>query len=316
MSSFIVQQAGMLSLLQDAGRFGAHHLGLTTGGPVDKLAFKWANRLCSNELDATTIEITVGGVELIAQGKSKIAVTGAEVPLTINGKMKALWRSHYVNDGDVIKLGFASRGMRAYLAVTGGFKVTPSFGSSATVCREKIGGLDGGKLNVGNVLAITAVDPARINSSNLILAEKHQPTYSTDIVLRTILGYQQQNFSALAKQLFFNSEFTVSERCDRMGYRLKGEKISADIDGILSEGICAGAIQIPADGQPIVLLNDRQTIGGYPKIGSVIALDTAKLAQLGQGAKINFVQISIEDAHNINHLAQCLFENTQLQQCD
>ncbi|PCI59844.1 MAG: allophanate hydrolase [Gammaproteobacteria bacterium] len=316
MSSFIVQQAGMLSLLQDAGRFGAHHIGLTTGGPVDKLAFKWANRLCSNELDATTIEITLGGIELIAQGKSKIAVTGADVPLTINGKMKALWRSHYVNDGDVINLGFASKGMRAYLAVTGGFQVKASFGSAATVCREKIGGLDGGKLNAGNVLAITAVDPARINSSNVILVEKHRPTYSTDIVLRTILGYQQQNFSALAKQLFFNSEFTVSEHCDRMGYRLNGEKISANIEGILSEGICAGAIQIPADGQPIVLLNDRQTIGGYPKIGSVIALDTAKLAQLGQGAKISFAQISIEDAHNINHLAQCLFYNTQLQQCD
>jgi biotin-dependent carboxylase-like uncharacterized protein len=306
--SLIVKQAGMLSLLQDSGRYGQHKLGLTTGGPMDAVAFNWANRLVGNNLSATAIEITVGGLELEATIATSIAVTGANMALTINDEDKSLWQTQSINAGDIIKLGFASEGMRGYLAVANGFNVAPQFGSTATVSREKIGGINGGPLLAGDVLPCEAT----IAVKKLVLAAQYRPTYSKAAILRVVQGYQQDSFSNHQQWRFFNSEYTVSNRSDRMGFRLEGAEISCDINGILSEGICFGAIQIPADGQPIVLLNDRQTIGGYPKIGSVLSIDCAKLAQLPVGGKIQFQAIDIYKAQNLIHLAQSQFQRIRL----
>jgi len=309
---FVVKQAGMLGLIQDGGRFGAFNLGLTNGGPVDLLAFQWANRLCGNTLNATAIEISMGGLILIAQVDTTIAVTGANMPLTINGEVKSLWRSYHVKSGDVIDLGFATQGLRCYISVADGFIITPSFGSTATVCRESIGGLNGGKLLVGDLLACVSSSRAK----NFLLADKLVPVYTNEVTLHTILSYQQHHFSSCQKRLFFSNEYTVSKSFDRMGYRLEGQAITCDIEGILSEGICHGAVQIPSDGQPIILLNDRQTIGGYPKIGAVSSIDTAKLGQLNQGGKVRFEPISMEQAHNLFHLNLSRFNRTKLVVCD
>jgi biotin-dependent carboxylase-like uncharacterized protein len=313
---FIVKNPGMLSLLQDGGRFGAFKFGLTNGGPLDLPAFHWANKLCANELNQCAVEVSIGGLSLCANVDTVIAVTGADMPLTINGQAKALWRSHKVKAGDTIELGYATVGMRCYLAVKGGFIIKPSFGSSSTVCREGIGGLNGAKLAVNDCLPCTALDAAQADIKLYELAQHNQPKLSKEVVLRTIPSYQQQHFSSHQQRLFYSSEYQVSKHMDRMGYRLEGQKVSADIDGILSEGICHGAVQVPQDGQPIVLLNDRQTIGGYPKIGAVIAFDTAKLAQLGQGGKVRFESISMEKAHNLYHLNLSLFNRTPLITCD
>ncbi|NQY88842.1 MAG: biotin-dependent carboxyltransferase [Colwellia sp.] len=311
-SGLLVKHGGMLSLIQDTGRFGAFNIGLTNGGPVDLLAFQWANRLCNNKLNTTAIEISIGGLALIAQVDTSLAVTGANMPLTINGQIKALWRSYQIKAGDVIELGFASQGLRCYLAVANGFSIAPSFGSTATVCREGIGGIRGGKLLAGDVLAC-----ARTNlKNNLSLADKFTPKYTGEVTLHTVPSYQQQHFSLHQQRLFFSNEYTVSKSFDRMGYRLEGQAIACDIEGILSEGICHGAVQIPADGQPIVLLNDRQTIGGYPKIGAVSSIDTAKLGQLNQGGKVRFEPISMEQAHNLYHLSLSRFNRTELVICD
>ena len=309
---FLVEQPGMLSLIQDAGRFGAFNIGLTNGGPIDLLAFQWANRLCSNLLNATAIEISIGGLTLTAQVDTTLAVTGANMPLTINGEIKALWRSYRVKAGDVIALGFATQGVRCYLAVADGFCITPSFGSTATVCREGIGGLTGGKLLAGDVLTCSRDS----TKQNLLLDDKLIPIYTDEIILHTVPSYQQQHFSSHQQRLFFSNEYTVSKNFDRMGYRLEGQVISCDIKGILSEGICHGAVQIPADGQPIVLLNDRQTIGGYPKIGAVSSIDTAKLGQLNQGGKVSFEPITMEQAHNLFHFNLSRFNRTDLVTCD
>ena len=134
--------------------------------------------------------------------------------------------------------------------------------------------------------------------------------------LHTVPSYQQRHFTSYQQRLFFSTEYTVSKSFDRMGYRLEGQAITCDVEGILSEGICHGAVQIPADGQPIVLLNDRQTIGGYPKIGAVSSVDTAKLGQLNQGGKVHFEPISMEQAHNIFHLNLSGFNRTELVTCD
>ena len=312
LGAFKVTHAGILSLLQDAGRFGCHQIGLTSGGPLDPQAFYWANRLCGNAANHTCIEISVGGLQLQAQSHSRIAVTGANMRLTINGDEQALWRSHDVKPNDKIQLKFSSQGVRAYLAVSGGFHIEPSFGSSATVTREAIGGLNGKALQAGDVLAC---NDQKITSPHWQLGAAHQPHYPKQITLRVIPGYQEHHFSRTQQRLFFHNSYTVSQLCDRMGYRLEGPKINADIEGILSEGICLGAIQVPADGQPIILLNDRQTIGGYPKIGSVLSLDLAQLAQLLPGDKVNFEAITIDCAHNILHLAQSRLLNTNLEPC-
>ncbi|WP_114325467.1 biotin-dependent carboxyltransferase family protein [Candidatus Colwellia aromaticivorans] len=313
---FLVEQAGVLSLIQDAGRFGAFNIGLTNGGPVDLPAFKWANRLCGNKLNSTAIEINIGGLTLTAQIDTTLAVTGANMPLTINGEKKSLWRSYHVKAGDVIALGFAAQGVRCYLAVAGGFSLAPSFGSTATVCREGIGGLHGGKLEAGDVLVCARRNIHNNLKKNLSLEDKLIPTYTDEVILHTIPSYQQKYFSSHQQRLFFSNEYTVSKSFDRMGYRLEGQAIACDIDGILSEGICHGAVQIPADGQPIVLLNDRQTIGGYPKIGAVSSIDTAKLGQLNQGGKVRFEPISMEQAHNLFHLNLSRFNRTELVVCD
>ena len=315
-TGFLVKKPGMLSLIQDAGRFGAFNIGLTNGGPIDLGAFQWANRLCGNKFNATAIEISIGGLTLIAQINSTIAVTGANMPLTINGKVKELWRSYQVKAGDVISLGFATQGVRSYLAVADGFTIPESFGSSATVCREGIGGLTGNKLEANDVLPCASQNIKQNKKKNLILLESLRPKFSNEVILHTVPSYQQQHFSSHQQRLFFSSEYTVSRNCDRMGYRLKGQKVLCDIDGILSEGICHGAVQIPADGQPIVLMNDRQTIGGYPKVGAVSSVDTAKLGQLSQGGKVRFEPISIEKAHNLFHVNLSCFNRTELVMCE
>jgi biotin-dependent carboxylase-like uncharacterized protein len=309
---FVVTNPGVLSLIQDAGRYGAFNLGLTNGGPADSLAFYWANSLCGNEQGATAIEISLGGLQLVAQIDCLIAVTGAQMPLTINGQPQPSWQSFLVKAGDSIHLGYTSVGVRCYLAVAGGFDIKASFGSTATVCRESVGGINGGKLLQHDVLPCQVMSKAENSVKQLMLAENDQPRYTNEVLLHTVLGCQQAHFSSIDKRLFFSNEYQISKHWDRMGYRLQGRAIKSDVDGILSEGICFGAVQIPADGQPIVLLNDRQTIGGYPKIGAVISQDCAKLTQLRQGDKVRFEPISMSQADNMFHLNLRKLKQTKL----
>jgi len=310
-SGFNVIQPGLLSLLHDRGRYGAHGLGLTSGGPLDFVAFDWANRLLGNGANATCIEISFGGLALQAELDTSFVITGASAPCTLNGEPVQQWRSADIRAGDRLEIGFATRGTRIYLAVSGGFDIAPSFGSSSTVLREKIGGLNGEKLQAGDHLPCAAKRLPRA----YCLPESELPDYAAAVTLRVVPGYQQAAFDATQQWRFFNSEYRLTDRCDRMGFRLEGENVHSDMVGMLSEGICHGAVQIPADGQPIVLMNDRQTIGGYPKIGSVLALDTSRLAQLSPGAGVRFEAVSIEQAHNIHTLARARFQRSQPQPC-
>jgi len=306
-TGFNVLQPGLLTLIQDSGRFGHHRIGLTTGGPLDLQAFKWANRLLGNDLNCSVLEVSIGGLVLESHVDTYMVVTGADLPFKVNGVERERWHGQPIQQGDRIELGFSTGGARAYLAVSGGFNVEHAFSSSATVVREGIGGLVGDKLQQGDYLHCAQVAKAKAYR----LAEQHRPTYENQASLRVICGYQHDHFSEHAKRMFFSSEYLVTDRADRMGYRLSGPQVSAAVDGILSEGICHGAIQIPADGQPIVLLNDRQTIGGYPKIGAMTSLDTARMAQLLPGAKVRFEEITIDDAHNLQCLAHKKFERTE-----
>jgi biotin-dependent carboxylase-like uncharacterized protein len=306
--SLEVIQPGLMSLLQDRGRFGQQRIGLTTGGPLDPQAYALANRLLGNDSNATALEVSFGGLVVRAGVDTFLCVTGAAMPLRINGQSRELWRVHPVRAGDEIALDFAEAGCRAYLAVADGFQVTPQFGSTSTVVRERIGGQHGGKLEPGDILPCASADRRPLRQ----LPREARPHYGSDVTLRVIPGYQQAHFSRLQQRRLFSHGYTVSDRCDRMGYRLEGPAIHCDIEGILSEGICFGAIQIPADGQPIVLLNDRQTIGGYPKIGAALSLDVARLAQLTPGGRVHFAAITAHAAHNALHLADHRLRNQAL----
>ncbi|TLU67748.1 biotin-dependent carboxyltransferase [Thalassotalea litorea] len=307
MSGFYVEHPGMHTLIEDAGRIGKANLGLTTGGPADRMAFYWANRLVENARGCAALEVTYGGLKLHSSCNSSIALTGADIELKINNQRVRNWQSHIIEKGDFIELGFSQNGIKAYLAIKGGIRVEEQFGSCATVVREHIGGINGSALIKGDWLPVEEQICAHTNA----LPENAIPTYLTSLNLRVITGYQYQQFSVHQRQRFFSSEYQVSSQWDRMGYRLQGEAITFPKQNMLSEGIAYGAVQIPADGQPIVLLNDRQTIGGYPKMGSVFSLDAYQLAQCQQGAKIRFEPISIENAHNELYLAQSRFKQIE-----
>lgn len=303
---FTVISPGLLCTYQDLGRFGQGHLGLTTGGPADKQAFLWANRLVDNPTNTPVLELSFGGLKFTSSAATTLAVTGAHAPLTINGSPKEFWHSHRVNAGDEIEIGFATQGCRLYIAVAGGFLLEPQFGSRSTVLRENVGGADGRALCAEQILAIAPYRKVPL----YYLSKKDVPTYSDSLTLQVVTGYQKALFDRYEIAKFFSNEYQVSNQFDRMGYRLSGKAIQSDVTKMYSEGICRGAIQIPPDGQPIVLSNDKQTIGGYPKIGSVLSLDLDYLMQSSQGAKVNFEPISIHLAHNLLHLAHAKFNQT------
>lgn len=291
--AFKIIKGGMLALVQDLGRFGYQSAGLTTGGPMDEMAFRWGNALLNNDANASQIEITFGLFSLEAQAPTSIALTGADLGATLNDKSILPWQTYAIKQGDVLTFTQPVWGLRAYLAVKDGFLCEPALGSSSTVMREKLGGIQ------GNGAKLAKDDIIRYESTNehkqMRVPRGHIPDYSQSLI-PVILSYQSASFSQTDHQTFFTSEYKVSSHCDRMGYRMEGAPIGKDIPGITSEGIAYGAIQIPQDGQPIVLLNDRQTIGGYPKIGCVTRIGGDLLAQRKPGDSIRFVAMTLQQA--------------------
>ncbi|MEP3348652.1 MAG: biotin-dependent carboxyltransferase family protein [Marinomonas sp.] len=297
--AFKVIKPGLLALVQDLGRHGYQSLGLTTGGPMDEMAFRWSNALLDNDTNSAQIEITFGMFSLEAQADTSIAITGADLGATLNDKSISPWRSYAIKKGDILAFHQPVWGLRAYLAVKGGFLCEPTLGSVATVMREKIGGLTGkgDKLQKGDILKYQPFT----HHQDRAVPRLAIPNYGqTEIPV--ILSYQYESFSTLERANFFSSDYRVSGNSDRMGYRLEGKVISSDLKGIISEGIAYGAIQIPKDGQPIVLLRDRQTIGGYPKIGCVTRYGGSILSQQKPGDVIQFTPITVDQAEHERHL--------------
>ncbi len=285
---------GPLSLVQDLGRHGHQHIGVSPGGPMDEHAFLWANRLLDNPLNAPQIEITMGQFSCQFQADTTIALTGADMSATLNGQPVAVWQSLHIRAGDQLSLSGARRGIRTYLAVKDGFKVTGILNSCATVMRDGLGGADrrGGKLAAQDLLEYKVTSPIPTRQ----VPQQFIPEYGQDISLNVIPGYQYDRFDKAERERFFSTEYTVTPQMDRMGYRLSGAAIHCQTASLVSEGIALGAIQIPADGQPIILMRDRQTIGGYPKIGCVTARDLSTLAQCQPGAKVRFIEKDLYQA--------------------
>jgi len=291
---FFVENPGVQCSIQDAGRRGISDIGLTQSGAMDEVAFGYANLLVGNPFNSATIEIALGGASFRALSEMCIAICGANMQPTCNGHQIGLWQTHQLRRGDVLAFGFANEGQFAYIAIGGGFKTPYAYESFSTSLKEGLGGIEGRKLVKGDVIASSI--NARCPIDKRKLERRFIPRYPETITLRLVKGYQESLFDANAQETFFNTTYTFKGEGDRMGYRLSGEKVIPNATGILSEPICYGAVQVPSHGEPIVLLKERQTIGGYPKIGSVIGVDCFKLAQLKAGGTIRFKAVSMEEA--------------------
>lgn len=297
--SFEVIKPGILSTLQDWGRYGYQHIGLTTGGPMDEHAFCWANWLLENEMNMAQIEITWGKLILKAHEPTIIALTGADLKAKLNDQYISPWTTYNISKGDILSFDSPVQGLRAYLAVSGGFNVKDSLGSIATIVREHIGGLANGEpLKEGDLIPFSPSSENRLKR----VPKWAIPDYGAPLSLGVMLGYQQDSFSKTALDTFFSTQYEVSQNIDRMGYRLTGTPISGSLNGIISEGIAYGAIQVPQDGQPIILMKDRQTIGGYPKLGCLSALGASQLAQRAPGTSVSFFPMEIEQAEAERYL--------------
>jgi biotin-dependent carboxylase-like uncharacterized protein len=294
MTVLTVKSSTPLCLLQDSGRFGVRHLGVTQGGALDWVSMSWANKLLNNPLDAAVIEITLGGLTLIAEADCCLALAGADLGARLDDRSMAPWRSFFVRKGQQLRFTQPMLGARAYLAAPGGFDAVEVLGSRATVAREGLGGLQ------GNGKALVEGDQLRYSGASFqlqTLPDSLIPNFSDSRPLDVVLGAQIGQFSGLSLFDAFNSDWTLDSRADRMGMRLLGPELVYQGKPMISEGIPLGAIQVPPDGQPIVLLNDRQTIGGYPRLGALTPLSLARLAQKLPGNVVRLKAVMQEMAH-------------------
>lgn len=282
-------------MVQDLGRFGYATQGLSQGGPMDLQAYCWVNQLLGNAMRCPVLEVAIGMAELRAESDLLLAIAGAEMSACVDGAQVGNWCTFAIQKGQTLSLGPARDGMRSYLAVQGGFQVTPTLGSVSTVVRNQLGGLvnsNGSSLKEGDFL------PANDSDSKLVchVPSRFVAVYEEVIELRVIESYQAASFTAADLKQFYQSEYIVNQDSDRMGVRLEGIPVASPEGEMVSEGIALGSIQIPPDGQPIILLNDRQTLGGYPKLGCVARVDLPKIAQARPGTAVRFSPISFEQA--------------------
>ena len=295
-----VEQAGPLALLQDAGRFGVRRLGVTQGGPVDLHAWAWANHLLGNTWGAPALEVALGNLVLHADRDLTLAICGADLTVTLDGRPFPQWQVVPVSAGQRLQFGAPRNGIRAYLAVAGGFQAEPVLGSVACVTREGLGGHDGNgrTLAAGDCLQVLpdCQQTARERCRDRRAPETESVDYRQPARLALLPGAQITSFSGSSLYNVFNRPWQVDTRADRMGVRLKGPQIHSQITSMVSEGIPLGAVQVPPDGQPIILLNDRQTIGGYPRLGALTPLACARLAQCSPGQEVRFIPQSSERA--------------------
>lgn len=287
--SFKVIKSGFLSLIEDYGRFGFAQYGLCQSGVADEHAYCWANHLLENHFNDAILEITFGGCELKALTDSFIVVTGADLDFKIDGKTQPLWQVISIESGDTLTWSVAKNGMRTYLAVKGGFQTDQLFNSRSVTLREQIG------------LQLMEDDEllSHANSSKVVqhsIPSHFLPDYKPDLTLRLLPSYQFDQFDQQQKETFFNQRYAISGASDRTGCRLEGQRIQNIPSTMISEGISYGSVEITTQGLPIILLKDRPTIGGYPKIGTVFSLDLAKLAQNQSGRTVSFELIDIETA--------------------
>jgi biotin-dependent carboxylase-like uncharacterized protein len=304
MTSLVVLAAGPATSIQDTGRFGWQRYGVGPAGAMDRLSLALANAIAGNPPGAGAIEFALAGGRLrVEGGPARVALAGAACALKIDGATIAPLSSVTVRDGQTIEVGAARSGMFAYLAVAGGFALQPALGSLSLHHRTGVGGLDGRALRAGDRLPLKLQEPAGQDQALPSLP----PAGSGP--MRVVLGPQDDYFTQDAIQTLAESTYTISDQADRMGLRLSGPKLEHSAKGynIVSDGIPTGAIQVPGNGLPLILLADRQTTGGYPKIATVISWDLPRLVQCRPGTGLRFAIVDRAEAVRIARTEDAAF---------
>lgn len=313
MNTMTICSPGMLSSLQDLGRIGYQKYGVISSGVMDEWSARSANLLVGNSEGEAVLEMTFLGPSIEFAEDAWIAITGGNLQPMLEGVEVPMWRPVYLQKGRRLEFGSAlSEGCRGYLAVRGGFEVPLIMGSKSTYLRAELGGFEGRALKKGDQIPVGEAASCpymkwmnkQITGSfwSSLWAISH-PNYSFNgevVEIRVTDGPQKEWFTEEAIQKFFEVPFEISGESDRMGYRLKGEALARlRSEDMISEAIGFGSIQVPPDGNPIILLADRQTAGGYPKIGQVAKVDLPILAQLLPGTMIRFRLISYNEAESL-----------------
>lgn len=294
---FEVLEPGILTTIQDLGRYGFSQFGVPPSGALDTFSLRIGNLLVGNSEEEACLEVTIMGLKLKVAREITIAITGGDLFPTLNGEPLDMWRTHLLVEGDVVTFKKVRAGCRAYLAISGGFVVPKIMGSKSTYLSGRFGGLEGRRLRRGDVLYTSDI-PAPLDKLGLRFPSDWIPSLGKAILLRVIPGPQDHHFTKNGFETFYSTSYQVTSHCDRMGIRLEGPKIERrpDVeDSIISEGLISGAIQVPGDGKPIIILTELVT-GGYTKIATIISTDLPKVAQLKPGDRVRFEPISIEEA--------------------
>src|SRR5262249_11535640 len=293
MTALRILSAGPGVTLQDGGRHGYLRFGVTAAGPMDPLAFATANASAGVDANATAIEGSLGGIELTADAALSFPLAGGAFGLQLSGRTLPSNAIATLEPGQTLAIRPGEAGAWCYVAVAGRIEVPKMLGSTATHTRSSLGGLNGRALQTGDVLPVSeprTIDPqfAKLDASWLDRGGNE---------IRVVLGPQDDYFDRAAIESFLAGPWTISARSDRMAYLLDGPALAhARGFNIVSDGIAFGAIQVPGDGKPVVLMADRQPTGGYPKIANVIGADLGKLAPLRPGPQVSFVLVTIEAA--------------------
>lgn len=302
-----VLHPGLLTTIQDLGRYGAQKYGIIVSGAMDSYSLRLGNLLVGNEENEGALEITLFGTSLEFEKDQLIAITGADLAPYLDGKKAPMWRPILVKKGSVLRFKSGIGGSRAYLAFAGGIEIPAVMGSKSTYLKAGIGGLHGRPLAIGDTLSF-----GEMNELSQIFFDRLQKregpfTWSINYkslirfaqtdTIRILKGTEFERFTKESQEALFTESYQLTAQADRMGYLMRGKPLRlAEEFNLLSEGVTFGTIQIPPNGQPIILMADRQTTGGYPKIGQVISADLPSLAQLQPHARLRFQEVTLEEA--------------------
>ncbi|GGE49611.1 KipI antagonist [Pullulanibacillus camelliae] len=303
--------AGLNTTVQDLGRWGYQDKGITVGGALDHIALRLANLLVGNPENTAGLEMTLLGPTLSFTEDALIAICGGDLDARIDEKSIKTWSPLYIKKGSILRLGSAKRGCRAYLAVHGGIDVPSIMGSKSTDLRSSFGGFNGRSLREKDELPIgephsffstyreqCMQNHGSFHSAKWSISYSGRLAYSPHPTLRVLPGKEHSMFTDSSIAHFYNEAYQITSASNRMGYRLKGAPLYYKTAlNLLTEPVTTGTIQIPSDGQPIILLADRQTSGGYPRIGHVIQADLPLIGQTKPGDAIYFKAASLEEAY-------------------
>jgi biotin-dependent carboxylase-like uncharacterized protein len=301
-----VRQPGLLTTVQDTGRFGEYALGMPPSGAMDVFSYQVGNYLVGNEEGAAGLEITYFGPELEFTEDAVIALTGAEMPPKINGEEAPTWETLQVREGDVLSFDYLQNGARSYLAVAGGIDVPVFMHSRSTYTLIGLGGHEGRALQEGDELKVGDSDGADGRVGKRVDG-RYIPTYSREAEVRVIIGLASYRITEESMEEFLNTTWTVTTDADRVGYRYRGGELKfvereqpagagSDPANVVDFGYPVGSIQVPGGVEPIVLLNDAVTGGGYATLGTVISVDRDKIAQTKTNDKTLFRSVDLEEA--------------------